>query len=162
MKLLITGANGFIGKSLVVEALLQGHKVIGLLRKQAPAEWTDIKGLEIIICDLNIDEIPNLSTYSIDCVVHLAASMNPKAMHEGDEALLGTKKLIAEMQRAGIKRLIGMSSISVLDYEAAKALAIINEETHISRNYQKMGKYSVLKTQQEDIYRAFGANGVNQ
>jgi nucleoside-diphosphate-sugar epimerase len=162
MKLLITGANGFIGKSLVAEALSQGYQVIALLRKQAPLEWADLTNLELIICDLDEDEIPNLSHFSIDCIVHLAASMNPKAMDAGGDALLGTKKLIADMQRSGIKKLIGMSSISVLDYEGAKALTIINEETNISRNYQKMGKYSVLKAQQEDLYRAFGANGVNQ
>lgn len=162
MKLLITGANGFIGKSLVVEALSQGYEVVALLRNNAPLGWADIKNLELITCDLDEDKIPNLSTFSIDCVVHLAASMNPKAIDAGNDVLLGTKKLIAEMQRAGIKKLIGMSSISVLDYESTKALTVINEEANISRNYQKMGQYSVLKTQQEDIYRAFGANGVNQ
>lgn len=162
MKLLITGANGFIGKSLVAEALLHSYQVVALVRKQAPLEWVDLKNLEVIICDLDEDEIPDLSTFSIDCVVHLAASMNPKSIDASNDVLLGTKKLIAEMQRSGIKKLIGMSSISVLDYESTKALTVINEETNISRNYQKMGQYSVLKTQQEDIYRAFGANGVNQ
>ena len=162
MKLLITGASGYIGKSLVAEALLHSYQVVALVRKQVPFGWTDLKNLEVITCDLDEDEIPNLSTLSIDCVVHLAASMNPKETHAGDDLLQGTKKLITEMQRSDIKKLIGISSISVLDYENANALATINEETNISRNYQKMGKYSVLKAQQEDLYRDFSANGVNQ
>lgn len=162
MKLLITGANGFIGKSLVAEAVSQGYQIIALLRRQAPLEWADLKNLELITCDLNDDEIPDLSHFSIDCVVHLAASMNPKTMDVNDDGLLGTKKLIAEMQRSGIKKLIGMSSISVLDYECTNALTTVNEEANISRNYKKMGKYSVLKAEQEGLYRAFGANGVNQ
>jgi nucleoside-diphosphate-sugar epimerase len=162
MKLLITGATGFIGKSLVAEALSQGYHVVALVRNQAPVELADLKNLEIITCDLDEDEIPDLCNFSIDCVVHLAASMNPKAMHAGGDLLLGTKKLTAEMQRSGIKKLIGMSSISVLDYEHTNAHAIINEETNVSRNYPRMGYYSVLKSQQEDVYRAYGANDGNQ
>lgn len=163
MKILITGANGFIGKSLIAEALAQGFQVVALVRSKALIEWEGVNNIELIYCDLDKDEIPNLSGFSIDCVVHLAVSMNPKEETNADyDALLGTKKIIAEMLRSKIKKLIGMSSISVIDFENLAALSTINEDVALASNHQEMGKYSILKARQEGLYSAFGAGSENQ
>lgn len=161
MKLLITGASGFIGKNLVISALSKGFQVVALLRNQAPSEWLGSKNLTLVFCDLDNEEIPDLSAFDIDCVIHLAASMNLKHI-QTDDALLGTKKIISEMQRCGIRKLIGMSSIAVLDYEHVKALATIKEDANVSHDYKRMGKYSILKSKQEDLYKDFGADAQNQ
>jgi len=39
MKLLITGAAGFLGKYVVQEAIARGHHVVALTRSSVLAEW---------------------------------------------------------------------------------------------------------------------------
>jgi len=151
MKLLITGSTGFIGKQLVLRALTDGHQVVAIIRSTIPADWINCNNLEIIQCDLFKDPIPSLSDFNIDCVVHLAVEMKSLSVGDYADMLLGTRKLIDEIRRSGIRKLIGVSSLSVVDYESNDEYSVIDETIGISTDFHRMGKYSVLKAMQEHI-----------
>lgn len=60
MRIIVTGATGFVGRSLVKELYLQNHDVIALVRdaKKVPDDWTD--EIRIVVCPLE-----ELSQYNI-------------------------------------------------------------------------------------------------
>jgi UDP-glucose 4-epimerase len=72
MKILITGCQGFVGKSLAQYAVSEGHRVLGVARAEQRAR---LVGVEYSCCDL--DEpgfIDLLNNFSPDLVFHAAGS----------------------------------------------------------------------------------------
>lgn len=59
MRILITGANGFIGSQIVATLSLSGHHIICAVRKQRENQIT-FPNCEIIFCDFNQDITPDL------------------------------------------------------------------------------------------------------
>lgn len=117
---LITGANGFVGRALCGTVLNWGCKVKALTR--SPQVFQD--GIQnVVLADLNI-EIPVLEVMQgVDVVIHLAARVH--VMKEGAldaEAVLAAYRavnvemslnLARQAALAGVRRFIYLSSIKV-------------------------------------------------
>ena len=77
MRILLTGATGFIGQSIAAHLLAQGHEVIGLHLGSKPAPIMPIfKGL---ILDVGtFDDVNKLATQlpPCDAIIHTAASLD--------------------------------------------------------------------------------------
>ncbi len=125
MKILVTGATGFVGKTLVNHLIKTGHKVISLSRKQTNLLPTEV---EQLVCSMEslLDDTQSLSEklkhqlQNIDVVIHLAARVH--MMQEEAENPLQEFRLVnrdasfalAKMAaEAGVKRFIFLSSIGV-------------------------------------------------
>jgi len=78
-RLLITGADGFVGRWLTREALAQGWRVVGAIGPGGapPKDWLlpdDLAQVTSIECDLTVPaDLARLATEPVDAVVHLAA-----------------------------------------------------------------------------------------
>jgi nucleoside-diphosphate-sugar epimerase len=117
-RVLITGASGFIGRSLSNELLNQGYIVAALLRKKSNLLPVDVN--QIIICDFN-----NIIDYSlifkdIDCLIHLAGrahiidkgvKFNLDKFREVNTCL--TLNLAKKAAEFGVNRFLFLSSIGV-------------------------------------------------
>jgi len=117
MKFLITGANGFVGKTLCTELLRQGHVVRAALR----SERASVAGTEVAVTGA-IDGKTDWSEAlrDMEVVIHLAARvhvMKDDATDPLAEFLKvnhdGTDNLAQQAVRAGVKRLVYVSSIKV-------------------------------------------------
>lgn len=101
MKLLITGASGYIGEHLAALAVQEGHEVYAASRRptQSIYNWLPF--------DLNIPklEIPE----GTRALVHLAADTSHNKNISSDVEIEATKALIFETQRSNVK-LIFISS----------------------------------------------------
>lgn len=71
MKILITGALGFVGKNLAKRLLSEGHTVIGLDNYEIGKPTDEIEGIKYLPWD--IEQIEYLKGDNIDLCFHLAA-----------------------------------------------------------------------------------------
>jgi NADH dehydrogenase len=105
MRILVTGAGGFIGKNLINFALESGHSVISLSRP-----GTKVVGSEVDI-DWALGRLPSSSSLSwVDAAVHLAydyACVSGKNYN-----ISGTIDLFVMLKDLGVKRQIFVSSYS--------------------------------------------------
>jgi len=117
MKILVTGANGFVGSQLSEALAKSGHEVRNTARSLASNSSTNG---ELITCDLeSADNLDHLTT-GCDAIVHLAGrahvmSDNPVT---SDSLYVSanvdvTRKLAQSAARTGVKRMILMSSVKV-------------------------------------------------
>ena len=137
LKVLVTGATGFVGQHVVRALLMQNHKVIIVTRQIETAkkfEW--FNKVEVIKCDLykNSRPVIDLAT-QIDCVVHLAWSDLPNYLSDVHITknltfnLIFLKKLI----NAGLKKIIVAGTC--LEYGIKGGELTENEDTNPTTAY---------------------------
>ena len=72
MRILVTGASGWIGSALVPELIRAGHNVIGLARSDASANAVTDMGAEVLRGDLTDIDVLRAGATDSDGVIHLA------------------------------------------------------------------------------------------
>ncbi len=117
MSILVTGANGFVGKLLVSDLLKKQYDVVGVLRSQNTNQ-ADVK--MAVIGEITAVTDWSTALDAIDVVVHLAARvhvMNDVASDPLAEFrrvnVDGTLNLARHAVKAGVRRFIFVSSIKV-------------------------------------------------
>ena len=117
MKILVTGATGFIGKQLSRSLTDSGHEVHCTSRSHTSK---DFASRELITCDLesagNLDHL----TTGCDAIVHLAGRAHVMSDDPATSESLYisanvdvTRKLAQSAARTGVKQMILMSSVKV-------------------------------------------------
>ena len=117
MKILVTGANGFVGKSLSAELFVQGHTVQAAVRtKVAPIENVETT----IVGEVNGSTDWSQSLAGVSTVVHLAARVHIMRDSAADPLaefravnVHGTLNLARQAAAAGVRRFVFLSSIKV-------------------------------------------------
>lgn len=110
MKVLITGATGFIGSYVVKELLKQQHHVIATSRDQNKArsyEW--FSQVEYIPCDLNIMQENFFQFFQKpDLLIHLAweGLPNYKDLFHLEKNLFPNYRFLKNMVENGLKSLV--------------------------------------------------------
>jgi len=154
MHLLITGGSGFIGSYIVQETLNQGHTVTAMSRTGSlNSSKFPTANVSIFSHDLTGIEQLDLSSLGIDCVIHLAASLSGSYEEQYESTVVGTDKLMLAAKQAGIRKVVGISSISVLDYCNLTPMSTIDESIAVDSNILGMGRYASMKLQQENVLR---------
>lgn len=72
MKILVTGATGFIGHRLVEKLLVQGHDVVAVTRNKSKASDSLPFPIDYLECDLGRSQISFEKIKDIDAVINLA------------------------------------------------------------------------------------------
>ena len=117
MKILVTGANGFVGKSLSAELFVQGHAVQAAVRTKFPP----IENVETtIVGEVNASTYWTQSLAGVSTVVHLAARVHIMRDSAADPLaefrevnVRGTLNLARQAAAAGVRRFVFLSSIKV-------------------------------------------------
>jgi nucleoside-diphosphate-sugar epimerase len=116
-RVLVTGANGFVGKALCQELVDQNYTVVAVCRQNANCP----NGCEAIgIPDINSQTDWTEALVNVDTVIHLAARVHVMKESSADPLnefrkvnVEGTRRLASQAAIAGVKRLVYVSSIKV-------------------------------------------------
>ncbi|MEW9047184.1 MAG: SDR family oxidoreductase [Stutzerimonas stutzeri] len=116
MQILLTGANGFVGKALLESFCREGHQVVAAARQPIAS----VEGARYLaIRDMNDTHAWRRAAHGIDAVVHTAARV-PIMRGSGDDLALyrqvnvsGTLTVARAAAAAGVKRFVFISSIKV-------------------------------------------------
>lgn len=120
-RILVTGANGFVGRAACESLLNRGHHVTGLVRRaggcvHGVVEWVDDRADFV-----GLDDNAFRSGEVIDCVVHLAARVHvmrdgvrdPQAAFDATN-VTGTLRIARAARQLGARRFVFVSSIKAV------------------------------------------------
>ncbi len=161
MRVVITGAAGFLGLALTRAFALAGHAVLAadsaLPADFRPRSDTPLAQVQYVAIDVtNRASLPDLLGSDIDAVVH-AAALTPTALQERDDPeriievnLGGTLNMLAfARQTSRCRKFLYVSSAGVFDQNKA---AILREEDATGGN----SLYGAAKFACEGLARSYG------
>ena len=158
MKLLISGASGFLGQYVVAEALRQGFQVQAMIRPKTDVSklsWNQHPNLEWVRLDLRQPTGLVEILQATDAVIHLAAVKAGDFYDQFAGTVIATENLLAAMVQANVLRLIAISTFSVYDYQQLKPDELLDEQAPIEDEPLSRDEYAQTKLIQEDLVRAF-------
>ena len=119
MKILITGASGFIGSFIVEEALRRGFETWAVVRKSSSRAFLQDERIHLIELNLSSEEqlTAQLKDHQFDYVVHAAGVT--KCLHKEDFFRInteGTKHFVRALlaTQNNLKRFVYISSLSIM------------------------------------------------
>ena len=150
MKVMVTGATGFIGANLVRALLEQGYQVKALVRKESTRKNIEGSDIEVVFGDLRDMTSLGMALNGCEVLFHVAASYtfwspDPKDIYETN--VKGTENILAAAIAEGIKRVVYTSTESTIGIAKNGSLGTEEKETDpgaLAGHYKK-SKYMAEK-----------------
>lgn len=150
MKVLVSGAGGFLGRHVVDRLVKGNHQVRAIVRPASPVpNWA--RQVEIFRADLRVADNLTSAFADVDAVIHAAAATTGGEDLQFTSTVVATENLLNAMAGTAVKRLIHVSSFVVYDWSVAKG--VLDEGTAIRRDIYDMGGYTIAKVWQERIVK---------
>lgn len=155
-RVLVTGANGFIGRHLCRHLLESGWEVKGAVRRPDALQELPAGVTGILVGELSAQTDWSPALKDIKVVVHLAARVHvmdeDKNAHEALRAyrrvnVEGTRRLVESCACAGVRRLVFVSSVGVVGkgFLSAQRPYLETDPVH------PVNPYSISKMEAEQV-----------
>ena len=154
MRVLVTGATGFIGGNLVRALCAQGHEVRALVRPGSNTLTLDGAGAEAVPGDILDRESVRRVAQGCQGVFHCAAaytfwSPDPAQVYRTN--VDGTRNVLEAAQQAGVDRVVYTSTVSTIGLPGGSPhLGLGTEETPVDPR-RLVGHYKKSKYQAEQV-----------
>jgi dihydroflavonol-4-reductase len=162
MRVLITGATGFLGSHLCERMVAQGHKVRILCRPTSSFDRLAKLPFEKVVGDITDPKIVQAAVKDCECVIHAAANLNYWRTEEDWQMKVnieGTRHVAHASREAGAKRLLHVSSAAAIGV-TANPQQPANEDFPF--NLERSGlTYHISKRRAEDEVLAEVARGLD-
>ena len=152
MNMLVTGGTGFLGKRLAMALLERDHYVCILGRNMAPVQALLAQGARPVVADLRDREAVIAACAGVDVVFHVGALSAPWGRRADffETNVGGTEAVLAGCQAHGVKRMIYVSSPSVVF--DGRDQRLLTEDAPYPHRFASI--YSLTKKIGEDRVRA--------
>lgn len=147
---LVTGAGGFLGGALLRRLVEQGASVRAGVHRTPAAP---IPGVDYVAGDLGDPEYVDTLVSGVTTVFHVGAAMKGSAADFQRGTVVGTGNIIEACLKSGVRRLVHVSSISVLDH-AGNHSGPVNENWPLEPHPELRGAYTQTKLQAEQLVLA--------
>jgi dihydroflavonol-4-reductase len=167
MKVLITGATGFLGSHLCQRLVADGHEVRVLFRRTS--DPTALLGLSVerVIGDITDPQSVQLAVRDQEWVIHAAANIDYWGRDLSQQMTVnaeGTRHVARSCRLAGVRRLVHVSSVAAIgiptnpQYPANEDFTFNLEDSRLSYHISKRrGEEAVL----QEVARGLDAIIVN-
>ena len=147
---LVTGAAGFLGKSVVAALRAQGKTVRVLVRRPVAA-YRDDAGVQTVIGDLGDPRILDHAVAGAGVVYHVGAAMRggPRDFEAG--TIWGTRNVLDACRKHATARLVYVSSMSVFDHAGRRKGEVLTEDYRFEPFPQLRGAYTQTKLTAEQM-----------
>ncbi|MEZ4218688.1 MAG: NAD(P)-dependent oxidoreductase [Myxococcota bacterium] len=150
MKVLVTGAGGFLGRRVAAALAGAGHDVRALVRPGRDARALGLAPpIEPFVADLRHAADLDRALEGVDAVVHLAAAMSGSDAIRFADTVIATERLFDAMARSSVRRLVLCSSFSVYDWTRARG--VVDESLPLRERPYDCGGYASAKVWQERL-----------
>jgi len=114
MKIFLTGATGFVGRSMLKRLLDEGHTARALVRDPAKTNLPTQSGVELVAGDVVASTGLAQGMHGCDAVIHLVGIILEKGSNTFERVHhLGTRNVVEAAKSAGIRRFVHMSALGV-------------------------------------------------
>lgn len=110
MRVLVTGATGYIGSRLIPSLIEHGHDVVAAAHRPGKVRgfpWGD--AVEVRELDIEDDDLVAAAVQGLDAVVYLVHSMDDTDFMAKDRA--AAERMAAACERAGVSRIVYLSGL---------------------------------------------------
>jgi nucleoside-diphosphate-sugar epimerase/predicted dehydrogenase len=152
-KVLVTGANGFLGSHLVSALSRCGAQVVALVRDSGRSPHFMDQQADILLGDLRKPETLAAAMKGVDTLIHCAAITTNKARwseHE-DINIKGTENVLEAALEAGAKKVVHVSSVVVYGLDRPRGGKDITEDFPYAKNPDKWALYLRSKLEADKV-----------
>lgn len=164
-RVLVTGANGFVGSALLKRLRERGEAVRVLLRRPAmpgSAADPDTPGgpVSAVYGNLGEPDAVDRAASGVEVVYHVGAAMKGGAAEFEQGTIWGTRNIVEACVRHGVRRLVYVSSMSVFDHAGHADGVTVREDWTYEPWPDKRGAYTQTKLRAETMVLEAAAKGL--
>ncbi|HEX5057959.1 MAG TPA: NAD-dependent epimerase/dehydratase family protein [Kofleriaceae bacterium] len=154
---LVTGASGSVGRAVVKRLRDTGHRVRVFVRR-TPDKPQD--GVEYMFGNLGDPAAVDRAVRGIETVIHCGAAMKGGWPEHKGGTVAGTQNVIDACKKHGVKQLVHISSMSVVDWAGSVGAAPVSETANLEPRPDERGAYTRAKLEAERLVTDAAANGL--
>ncbi|SEG45947.1 Nucleoside-diphosphate-sugar epimerase [Bryocella elongata] len=162
MKILITGAGGFLGKRIVERLLAHGQTdlrcmVRDVAKAQGLRDLAARHNVEFEIVSVNMRNAAEIPAAISGCglIIHAAAALKGSPAEMFMDSCVASRNLldaVAAMQATSPVRVVQISSFGAIDVNSQPRGALLDERVPMEPHPEKRDLYSYTKLRQEQIF----------
>jgi nucleoside-diphosphate-sugar epimerase/predicted dehydrogenase len=154
---LVTGASGSLGKATVKRLLADGHRV-RVFQRRIPKQPQD--NVEYCFGNLGDPVAVDRAVKGAETVIHCGAAMKGGWLEHKGGTVVGTQNVIDACKKHGVKQLVHISSMSVIDWAGSAGNGAVSESANLEPRAGERGDYTRAKLEAERLVSAAATQGL--